>query len=129
MRDLVFAMELRGRATPVEGQEATLRVQTSDRGPMGETVTFASEVRLQGNTFKETGSIDYLGRGKVPFETVGVGYIEPSPLPGVQWGAAIWRITEGEGEFQGATGFITSNFTASADGEAVDGHFVRMVLP
>ena len=55
MRDLVFAMELRGRATPVEGQEATLRIQTSGRGPTGETVTFASEVRLQGNTFKEQG--------------------------------------------------------------------------
>ena len=129
MRDLVFAMELRGGAAPVEGRAATLRARTSGRGPAGETVNFESEVVLQGDNFNETGSIEYVGRGRVKFATVGEGHLESSPLPGTQWGAVIWRITEGEGEFRGATGYITSNFTVSANGEVVDDHYVRMVLP
>ena len=129
MRDLVFAMELRGRAAPVEGRTSTLRAQTAGRGPAGETVNFESEVVLQGDTFNESGSIDYAGRGRVKFETVGVGHLAPSPLPATQWGAVIWRITAGEGELRGATGYITSNFTVSAQGEVVDNHYVRLVLP
>ncbi|MBI3325826.1 MAG: hypothetical protein HYZ81_03875 [Nitrospinae bacterium] len=129
MRDLVFAMELRGRAAPVQGREATLRARTAGRGPAGETVNFESEVVLRGDQFNETGSIAYLGRGKVTFETVGVGHLGAAPLPDTQWGAVIWRITGGEAEFRGATGYITSNFTVTAAGEVVDNHYVRMVLP
>ena len=129
MRDMVFAMELRGRAAPVEGRASTLRPQTSGRGPAGETVNFASEVVFTGEHFNETGSIEYVGRGQVTFETVGVGHLEPSPLPETQWGAVIWRMTAGTGEFQGATGYITSNFTVSATGEVVDNQYVQMVLP
>jgi len=103
MRDQVFAMELRGRAAPVEGRESTLQAQTAGRGPSGETVHFASEVVLKGETFTETGRINYMGRGSVTFDTVGVGHIGPSPLPDTQWGAVIWRITAGDGEFRGAT--------------------------
>jgi hypothetical protein len=117
MAELVFAMELRGNAAPVEGREGTFRAQTTGRGPGGERVTFESEVVLGGEGFNETGSIDYSGRGKVRFQTKGVGYIEPSPVSDLQCGAVIWRITEGEGEFRGASGYITSNFTFSASGE------------
>ena len=129
MREILFAMELRGRAAPVEGRAATLRAQTSGRGPAGETVNFASEVVLTGEHFHEAGTIEYAGRGQVTFETVGVGHIEPSPLSGTQWGAVIWRMTAGTGEFQGATGYTTSNFRVSATGEVVDNHYVRMLLP
>jgi hypothetical protein len=65
MRDLVFAMELKGSAAPVEGRDATLRARTAGRGPAGETVTFTSEVVLSGNTFTETGRIAYGERGAV----------------------------------------------------------------
>jgi hypothetical protein len=129
MKDIVFAMELRGRAAPVEGSDNTLRARTAGRGPRGETVVFESKVVLSGETFNETGSIDYSGRGTLIFETVGAGSLGPSPLPGLQWGAVIWRITEGTGEFGGATGYITSNFTVSAEGDVVDNHYVRMFLP
>jgi hypothetical protein len=129
MRDAVFAMELRGRAAPVEGRANTLRARTGGRGPHGETVTFESQVVLSGETFNETGSIAYGGQGTVTFETVGTGYLGASPLPGLQWGAIIWRITTGDGAFAGATGYITSNFTVSAEGDVVDNHYVRMVLP
>jgi hypothetical protein len=129
MRDMVFAMELRGRAAPVEGRANTLSAKTAGRGPQGETVVFASEVVLRGESFQETGSIDYSGRGKVIFETVGAGYLGPSPIAGLQAGAVIWRITAAEGEFRGATGYITSNFTVSTEGDVVDNHYVRMFLP
>jgi hypothetical protein len=89
-------------------------------------VTFDSEVVLEGESFNETGSIDYSGRGKVKFQTKGVGHIEPSPMSDLQCGAVIWRITEGEGEFRGASGYITSNFTFSAGGELVDNQYIRI---
>jgi hypothetical protein len=129
MRDVVFAMELRGQAAPVEGREGVLRAHTGGRGPLGETVRFTSEVVLSGETFQESGRIEYSGRGAVQFVTVGAGYLGPSPLPETQWGAVIWRLTGGDSEFQGASGYITSNFTVSAGGEVVDNHYVRMVLP
>ena len=40
MKDVVFAMELRGRAAPVEGSTNTLSARTGGRGPHGETVVF-----------------------------------------------------------------------------------------
>lgn len=129
MKDLVFAMELRGSAAPVAGREGTLKAATSGRGPAGETVNFESEVVLRGQNFKESGSIEYTGRGVVRFETIGDGYLVSSPLAETQWGAVIWRITQGDGEFRGVTGLITSNFTVDAAGLVVDNHYVRMFLP
>ena len=128
MKDVVFAMELRGQAAPVEGREGVLQARTGGRGPTGETVTFTSEVVLSGESFTETGRIEYGDRGAVQFDTVGTGYLGPSPLPDTQWGVISWRITTGDGQFQGVRGHITSNFTVSASGEVVDNHYVRMVL-
>ena len=129
MKDFVFAMELRGRAVPVEGQQNIIKAKTGGRGPQGESVAFESQVVLNGETFSETGSIDYGGRGKLTFDTVGAGRLGPSPVPGLQWGAVIWRIASGQGEFEGASGFITSNFTVSAEGDVVDNHYIRMLIP
>jgi hypothetical protein len=129
MAELVFAMELRGKAAPVEGKEGTFRAQTTGTSPKGESVNFQSEVVLDETGFNETGSIEYGGRGKVVFQTVGIGYIGPSPLPDLQCGAVIWRITDGEGDFQGASGYITSNFTFSAQGEVVDDQYARIYTP
>src|SRR4029450_11121510 len=101
MRDVVFAMELRGRAAPVEGSATTLTARTGGRGPHGETVAFESRVVLSGETVNEAGSIDYSGYGKVTFETVGTGHLGPSPVPVLQWGAVIWGITAGDGTVAG----------------------------
>jgi hypothetical protein len=51
------------------------------------------------------------------------------PVDGLQRGAVIWEVTEGRGQFAGATGLITSNFTVGAKGEVVDNHYVRLFLP
>jgi len=50
----------------------------------------------------------------------------PSAIPGLNHGAILWNITEGDGEFSGATGLITSNFTFSEQGDVVDNHYVRL---
>jgi hypothetical protein len=38
-------------------------------------------------------------------------------------GVVSWRVEGGEGQFAGASGLITSNFTLSADGQVTDHHF------
>jgi 2-methylcitrate dehydratase PrpD len=128
IRDLVFAMELRGNAAPVAGREGVLHARTAGRGPTGETVTFESEVVLSGETFTESGRITYGTRGSTQFETVGVGHLGPSPLPDTQWGVIAWHVTAGDGEFQGARGYLTSNFTVGANGEVVDNQYIRLIL-
>ncbi len=148
MRELVFALEFKGTAAPVPGSQTRLRAQTSASGQTlrstlkpdgiqagiepvgGDQATFESEVEIVGDgAFLESGTIAYGRAGKISFKTVGRGLLGPSPLPGTQRGAVIWEITDGQGQFKGAQGLITSNFTVGAQGEVTDDHFVRMFLP
>ena len=129
MAELVFAMERHGSAAPVEGREGVLKVTGAGTGAKGETVNFESEVVLTGNIFKETGSIEYGGRGKLTFDTIGDGHITPSAIPNLMSGGVIWQISGGDGEFQGASGFITSNFTVNETGDLADNQYVRIFLP
>ena len=129
MAEIVFAMELRGSAAPVEGRENTFHAETSGTTPLGEAVSFQSEVVLSGDVFDEVGSINYAGRGSLKFNTIGAGHIGPSPTSGLNHGTVMWRVTEGDGEFSGATGLITSNFTFSEQGDLVDNHYVRLFTP
>ena len=126
MAEIVFAMELRGKAAPVEGRENTFHAETSGTGQEGESVAFESEVVLTDDGFDEVGTITYAGRGSLKFNTIGVGHLGPSPTSGVNHGTVMWSITEGDGEFNGATGLITSNFTFSEHGDLVDNHYVRL---
>jgi hypothetical protein len=129
MAEIVFAMELRGKGVPVGGRENTFHVETSGTGPEGESVMFESEVVLTGDGFDEVGTIKYGGRGSVKFNTVGVGHMAPSPVPGVNHDTAMWLVTEGDGDFSGASGLITGNFTFSEQGDVVDNHYVRLYTP
>jgi len=54
---------------------------------------------------------------------VGEGYLGPSAEPKLSHGSVIWRIEEGEGQFAGASGLITSNFLVSDAGAVTDNHF------
>ena len=122
-------MELRGKAAPVEGKENTFHAETSGTGPAGEAVSFESEVVLGDDGFDEVGIINYAGRGSLKFNTIGMGNIGPSPVAGLNHGTVMWRVTEGTGEFSGANGLITSNFTFSEQGDIVDNHYVRLFTP
>jgi hypothetical protein len=86
-----------------------------DRAAYANQVTFTSE-----STFRESGTISFGdGEGGLDVDTVGEGTLGPSADPEVLHGAVIWRITEGRGRFDGATGLITSNFLLRPS----DGHF------
>ena len=129
MAQIVFSMELKGSGGPVEGKENFIHAENTGTGPKGEAVSFKSDVELTKDGFNETGTITYAGRGSLTFDTVGVGYMTQSPTAGLSYGAVVWNVTGGDGEFSGATGVITSNFSFSEDGKIVDDHYVRLFTP
>jgi hypothetical protein len=148
MRELVFALEFRGRGEAVSGS-TTLR-QARSTAPSqafrtalaadgihsgmetiaGEAAVLESRVeRFPDGSFIEDGTITYGRAGRLTFDTVGRGYVGPSPQPGRVHGTVMWRVTGGDGRLAGAQGLITSNFTVTADGEVIDDHFTRLFLP
>jgi len=148
MKELVFALEFKGRAEAVPGAENQLHARTTANGQTltavlkrdgvqvsfeaagGDTATFESDVTMIGDgMFVETGKIRYGSAGAIAFKTVLRGIIGPSPQPGTQRGSVMWEVTSGEGKLQGAQGLITSNFTVSANGDVTDDQFVRLWLP
>lgn len=140
MRQVIYAMEFKGQAEPAgEGifraatRSASTRI-TSSVGDHGlesrrETVDggaaeFTSEVRLTGDTsFTETGTIHFGDGHSIEFSTIGEGYLAPSPEEGLNYGAINWSIDRGTGQFEGARGIVTSNFTLSGDGVVTDRQF------
>jgi hypothetical protein len=147
MRELVFALQFKGKARSVEGAERKLAarttagsqvfrttltakgIQATSASRPGPRAIFESEVQITGERmFVETGRISYGKAGRVTFKTVGQGVLGPSAVDGLQRGAVIWEVTEGTGQFAGATGLITSNFTVGSKDEVVDNHYVRLFL-
>src|SRR5438445_9843667 len=139
MKELVFALQFKGKAGPVEGSDVKLAAKTSAGGQVlrtavtakglqvkseskpGPRATFESEVQMTGEgSFVESGRISYGKAGKVTFKTLGQGVLGPSPVNGGQRGAVVWEVTEGGGQVAGATGLITSNLTFGAKGEVVN---------
>ena len=148
MRQLSFVLQFQGRAAPVAGSPQTLQAQTTAANQTFRTVldadgiqatlealgggqaTFASRVAVNADgSFDETGTITYGSLGSVEFRTLGKGYMFPSGIEGLQRGGVLWEVTGGTGQFAGATGVITSNFSVSSDGKVVDNHFAVLYLP
>ena len=148
MRELVFALEFRGRGGPVPGSTTKRQARTTAPSQAlrtvvardgvsasvepvpGESAVLESRVeRFPDGSFVEDGTITYGPAGAVSFVTVGRGHVGPAPVAGWSHGVVMWRITGGEGRFAGAQGLITSNFTVSPDGLVTDDHFTRLYLP
>ena len=148
MRELVFALEFKGRAAPVPGSETKRQARSTAPSQtlstvlgrdgvsagvataVGESAVLESRVERFGDgTFVEDGRITYGAGGAVTFETIGRGWVTPAPRPGWMVGGVLWTITAGDAAFAGARGLITSNLTVSADGEVIDNHFTRLYLP
>lgn len=148
MKELVFALQFKGKGHPVEGVEGKLAAKSTAAGQVlrtaltakgiqakaesrpGPRATFQSEVQMTGaETFTETGRISYGKAGGLTFKTLGQGVIGASGVDGLQRGAVIWEVTEGRGPLAGASGLITSNFTVGSKGELVDNQYVRLFLP
>lgn len=147
MKQIIYAMQFRGKAGP-GASPIVMKAMTSSPsstvttvvGPegvhgsiqpaAGESAQFESEVRVTGDTsFTETGTIRF-GNSKhtLRFSTVGQGFLGKSPDEALQHGSVMWRVESGEGQFAGASGLITSNFTLSAVGEVIDNHFGLIFL-
>ena len=148
MREIVFALEFRGSAGPIDASVTSRRAGTSAPSqalraaitadgmevgvePLsGDTAILESTVeRFADGSFIEAGIITYGGLGRVSFSTVGKGTVGPSPADGWVHGAVMWVVTGGDGWFVGARGLITSNFVASAGGEVIDNQFARLYVP
>ena len=149
MRRMIYALQFKGQAAPVEGASGVLKATTSApscsistevradgvRGELrplaGGTAHFESEVTLTGDTsFEESGTIAFgEGGSRLRFSTVGHGHLGPSADPKLSTGAVTWQIDGGEGQFEGSSGLITSNFMISDTGEVTDNHLGVIFLP
>ncbi len=143
MKQIVYSMQFKGTAAPEEGSSNVLKAATKAPscnistvvGPQGVTgsiegvaggeASFESVVTITGETsFQEKGRVTFGEGGHgFSFDTVGEGYLGKSAEEGVLHGSVIWRIEKGQGQFEGATGLITSNFTVGGNGEVTDNHF------
>jgi hypothetical protein len=148
MRQLSFVLQFQGSAAPVAGSPQTLQAQTTATNQTFRTVlgadgiqatleslgggqaTFTSRVVVNADgSFDEIGTITYGNLGTIEFRTLGKGYMFPSGIAGLQRGGVLWEVSRGTGQFAGATGVITSNFSVSSDGKVVDNHFAVLYLP
>jgi len=142
MKQIIYAMQFKGQGGP-GGSPNVLKAMTSSPscalttvvGPegvhgsvqpaAGGKASFESEVTVTGETsFLESGSIRFGdGNHRLRFSTVGQGYLADSPEPKLKSGAVMWRVDGGEGQFAGASGYITSNFTMDDAGHVTDNQF------
>jgi hypothetical protein len=148
MREIVFALQFRGRAGAVQGSDSKRQarsvapsqtmstvlgedgVRSSVRQMPGESAVLESRVERFGDgTFVEDGTITYGTAGRITFETIGRGWVGPAPIGGWVVGGVTWTITGGDGRLAGARGVITSNFTVNAEGDVTDNHVTRLYLP
>lgn len=148
MPQLIYALRFTGQATPAGPDGNVLHATTtapsttltSRIGPAGlegvlealpdGEATFASEATFTSETdFLETGTITFGAGNSLRFSTVGSGYLSASADAQRKHGAVIWRVDQGEGQFAGATGFITSNFFVDEQLGIVDHHFGVLLLP
>jgi hypothetical protein len=141
MKQIIYALQFRGQATPTGENSMTasttayscnIRTTIGAEGlagiieqANGDSASFESEVTLTGGTgFQESGTITFgSGSDRIHFSTIGEGYLNSSVDANFKQGAITWKIDRGEGQFAGASGLITSNFTVSDTGEVVDNHF------
>lgn len=142
MKQVIYAMQFKGKAAPgaspnvmkatTSASSNTLTTVVGADGIHGKieptaggNAQFESEVTLTGATsFLEKGTIHFgEGNNRLHFSTVEHGYLGDSADPKLKSGAVMWRVVGGEGQFAGASGYITSNFTLSDAGEVTDNHF------
>jgi hypothetical protein len=141
MKQIIYAMQFNGKAGPgpsanvmkasTSSPSTTITTEIGAEGvhgiikpAAGGKAEFESEVTLTGDTsFLEKGSIRFGDGNRLQFSTVEHGYLGDSADPKLKSGAVMWRVDGGEGQFAGATGFITSNFTLSDAGDVTDNQF------
>jgi hypothetical protein len=139
MQRITIAAHFRGEATQPAGEPPQVDVKSSAQSirasagdgpdPDLDSLVYRTHVTFTGETtFTETGTISADGQDELKIETVGEGTLAPSADPELMHGSVIWRITQGQGRFQGASGLITSNFLLTPATGAVDEQQVAVVF-
>ncbi len=142
MAQIIYAMQFKGSASPVSESPMVMTAVTScpsssinsivganglDGGiqsASGGEAKFESRIEMTSESnFQETGTITFGPGNVLHFDTIGEGSIGASPEEGVNHGSVMWNITDGQGQFEGATGRITSNFTLDGSLNVVDNQF------
>lgn len=118
----VFQAEARS-STILPVQDAELPTELQGGAGFESTV----EVREDG-TFGEYGSIDFGGNNTIRFRELAPGHMAPAG-DGRNAGAVDWVVEAGTGIFDGAAGYITSNFSLGESGDLVDYQVVSLLLP
>jgi hypothetical protein len=135
MRPITYSLQFRGQATERGGglrKEASappcaLLTSLGHDGVEGHYVWapdddeafLASTVTLgDDGTFDEEGTIVFSVGHAVRIR--GRGRIDSSPDRNLRHGTIVWRVTGGEGRFEGASGRITSNFLLSDTGDLTE---------
>lgn len=142
MKQVIYAMQFKGKAAPgaspnvmkatTSASSNTLTTVVAADGIHGKIepaaggkAQFESEVTLTGAAaFLEKGTVRFGdGNNLLHFSTVEHGYLGDSVDAKLKSGVVMWRVDGGEGQFAGASGYITSNFLLSDAGDVIDNHF------
>ena len=140
LRPIVYSLQFRGRMTSVSSRVLEQRasapsqvlITTVDANGLagrlqpgeGEEALLASRLVLADDgSFDQSGTIEFAPGHVVAFRSIGAARLGRSPDPHLRYGAAVWEIEGGEGQFRGAHGCITSNFVVSDTDELTDNHF------
>ena len=141
MPQITYVMKFTGTALPAAGDPNVVHVRTTglsnvftthvtDAGVSGSMTAnpegaayLESEVTMRGqNSFVEKGMITFGEEGdhRLRFTTVGEGIVGAGVEVGQMQGCVLWRVEGGDGQFAGASGYVTSNFTMNQSGEVAD---------
>ncbi|MBM3944746.1 MAG: hypothetical protein FJ317_04550 [SAR202 cluster bacterium] len=143
MKKLIYTAVFTGKGGPKDPKDPTLWAArstapsatiTTTAGPKGlqnkvekvsgHDIVFESEAKfLTKTTLDEWGAITFGPGHTLRFSTVGEGFIGDAGVPRTTAGCIIWKVDGGTGQFEGATGYITSNFTGNPDGSMNDYQF------
>jgi hypothetical protein len=135
MRPITYSLQFRGQAIEREGglmrqgrsPGCSLVTSLTSAGVKARFVwasddheaLFESILAFTGaDSFEEDGTIVF-ARGHVLLAR-GLGRLAASPDPHLRQGTALWEVVGGEGQFEGASGRITSNFFLSNTGELTE---------
>lgn len=148
MRQVLYVMKFSGQAMFAMGGQQQISLKTTglsnsvstrvtDEGVEGSLTAsqdgaafLESTVTMNGSTaFTQEGTISFGDDHEITFETVGAGLFGPSADPHHFHGSVTWRVTAGTGSLAGATGYVTSNFTISDQGEVSDYQLGVLFVP
>jgi hypothetical protein len=126
----VLGVSLEAASCSISTEIGAKSVRSTYRKLAGGKASAETVLTLTGDgVFVESGTIKF-GDGStwLKFNTIGQGFLGAAAAKGVSAGCAVWRITEGGGQFKGATGHVTGNFIVDAKGVAYDNQVAVIFL-